>query len=369
MDNKLEKLRNIYVCGVFFVIIVGIFVAGIILPHKDISTAERRKLAKMPDFTTKALFDGQYMTGFEKYALDQFVLRDEFRNVKASFSFNILQKQDNNKVFVLEDEIYRIEYPLLEKDITNAAIKLNKVYDMYLKDMACYYSIVPDKSYYVAEENGYLALDYKKLEQMFINGMGNMEYINLFEMLDRQDYYKTDTHWRQENLQDVLNTLATAMSFTPADISSYKVNSLENFKGVYYGQSALKLPSESLNYLTNEITDNARVFNYETQKEMPMYDTEKFNSTDPYNLFLAGPVTIVEITNDMAKTDKELIIFRDSFGSSIAPMLVESYKKVTLIDLRYIPASKLAELIDFKDQDVLFLYSTLILNNSTSLRL
>ena len=57
------------------------------------------------------------------------------------------------------------------------------------------------------------------------------------------------------------------------------------------------------------------------------------------------------------------MIFRDSFGSSIAPLLVQSYAKVTLVDIRYMRMEMLQRLIGFENQDVLFLYSTLVLNN------
>ena len=61
---------------------------------------------------------------------------------------------------------------------------------------------------------------------------------------------------------------------------------------------------------------------------------------------------------------KELILFRDSFGSSIAPLLAEGYSKVTLVDIRYIRWERLEQFVDFKDKDVLFLYSTALLNHN-----
>ena len=62
------------------------------------------------------------------------------------------------------------------------------------------------------------------------------------------------------------------------------------------------------------------------------------------------------------------MLFRDSFGSSLAPLLLSGYRKVTLVDLRYIASSQLERFITFTDQDVLFLYSSLILNGGSMLR-
>ena len=61
-------------------------------------------------------------------------------------------------------------------------------------------------------------------------------------------------------------------------------------------------------------------------------------------------------------------MFRDSFGSSIAPFFIDGYSQITLVDTRYISPSLLGDYVDFTDCDVLFLYSTLVLNKSQSLK-
>lgn len=84
---------------------------------------------------------------------------------------------------------------------------------------------------------------------------------------------------------------------------------------------------------------------------------EKGAGNDPYELFLSGSISLLSIENPNAETDRELIVFRDSFGSSLAPLLAEGYAKITLADIRYLPSSQMGKLLDFTDTDVLFLYS------------
>ena len=149
----------------------------------------------------------------------------------------------------------------------------------------------------------------------------------------------------------------------------YRENTLDNpFYGVYYGQAALPMPSETIKYLTSDILDNCIVTNYETGKKTTVYDMEKAYGKDPYQMFLSGSVSLMTIENPNAKTDKELIIFRDSFGSSISPLLVEGYAKITLVDIRYIVPDYLGRFVNFEGSDVLFLYSTLVLNNSETIQ-
>lgn len=81
-------------------------------------------------------------------------------------------------------------------------------------------------------------------------------------------------------------------------------------------------------------------------------------------MFLTGSRALITIENPNATEDRELIVFRDSFGSSIAPLLAGGYSKVTLVDIRYISPAMIGRFVDFEGWDVLFLYSSQILNNS-----
>ena len=85
-------------------------------------------------------------------------------------------------------------------------------------------------------------------------------------------------------------------------------------------------------------------------------------------MFLGGTKALLTIENPNAETDRELVIFRDSFGSSLVPLLAEGYAKITLIDIRYIAPARLGKWVDFSGKDVLFLYSTPVLNSSETIK-
>ena len=183
------------------------------------------------------------------------------------------------------------------------------------------------------------------------------------------DYYTTDSHWKQEEIVDAAEYLANQMGTSIK--ADYKINEIEKpFYGVYKGQTALNIPSDTIKYLTSYGIDNAIVTYYDTgfPKEGDMYNMEKAVGKDPYEMFLSGSTPLVTIENPHVKTNKELIIFRDSFGSSLAPLLTQGYKKITVVDIRYIVSDYLGSFIDFNNQDVLFIYSAVMLNNSSGLR-
>ncbi len=338
-------------------------------PADSYSLSERRGLAQLPKVSAASVESGRFMSDFESYTLDQFPLRETFRRIKAVTADRLFGRLDNNEIYVAEGQAAALEYPLNEDSLEYAAEKFYHVYDLYLKDTKTkvYFSVVPDKGYTLAEQNGYLAMDYEYFFDRMQELTPQMEYIDIAGLLEAEDYYATDTHWRQERITDVANTLAEAMN---VDISAEYEQVLwtEDFLGVYAGQSALPLKKESMYCLTNEMLENCRVYDYENGKEIAVYDEAKGAGADPYELFVSGPLSLVTIENPASKTGRELILFRDSFGSSIAPLFAAGYEKITLVDIRYMAPQLLGKYVEFTDQDVLFLYSTSVLNHSETLK-
>mgnify|MGYP000351692272 CR=1 FL=1 len=104
-------------------------------------------------------------------------------------------------------------------------------------------------------------------------------------------------------------------------------------------------------------------------KEEKVYNEDYFHNIDSYDIFLAGATPVLKITNNKV-ADKKLIVFRDSYGSSIIPFLAENYHEVIVLDLRYVKFANLQNLdIDLTNpDDILFIYSVNIINNSFSLK-
>ena len=247
---------------------------------------------------------------------------------------------------------------LNNRNIEKSANKINEVYEKHLKDKNVYYAIIPDKNYYL-ENDDHLKIDYNKVKTIMNNKLPEMKYIDIWDSLELEDYYKTDLHWKQENLEDVVKTLQKDMGLNQKDIS-YDIVDKGNFQGSYYGQLALNIEPDRIHILTNDDIEDCITYNEETRKEGKIYEESK--TSDKYDIFLSGATPLITIENPNAKEEKELLLFRDSFGSSLAPLLLENYSKITLIDLRYMSSILLEQYIEFEDQDVLFLYSTVVLN-------
>ncbi len=366
-----DKTKSIVLTAVIATMILSLSVWCVAKAPDEYSDSERRVLASFPEITWDSIISADFMADFEDYTLDQFPLRDVFRSIKAFGEKYIFARKDNNDIYTADGHISKLEYPLNSPMLDHAAEKFASIYNKYLKDNGTqvYFSIIPDKNYFLAEKNGYLSLDYDKLISYMKEKTSYMTYIDVTDKLSADDYYSTDTHWRQENITDIAEFIGECMN---ANVTAqYTENTLDNpFYGVYYGQAALPFKADTLKYLTNDVLDKCIVTSYDTGKPVTksVYDMEEAYGKDPYEMFMSGSDALITVENPSAKTDRELVMFRDSFGSSLSPLLVEGYRKITLVDIRYINSSMLGSFVNFENSDVLFIYSTMLLNNSLALK-
>lgn len=339
-------------------------------PDKSESLSERRLLAKFPTLSAATVSDGTFMTGFEKYSLDQFPLRDTFRTLKAYTALGLFRESDNGGIYLAEGHVSKLDFETNIASAEYAARRFTYVYDTYLKNSGAsvYLSLVPDKNYFLAEKNGYPATDYAALTNALTAAFPQAKYIDIMDKLTIDDYYRTDSHWRQEKITAVADLLAHAMG---VELSGKydTVDTAAPFRGVYYGQSALPLAPDTLLYLENDVICKFTVYDYESDAAIPVYNTDATGGRDPYEMFIGGAKSIVTIDNPTVPDGRELVLFRDSFGSSIAPLLAEGYSRVTLVDIRYISPATIGRFINVSDRtDVLFLYSTSVINNSETIK-
>lgn len=353
MKNKLLIL-------VFIIYISTFSILSIIIPDKEISNTERRKLNTFPTFE----YNSKWISKLDKYFLDHFVLREQFRNIKAKYNYQVLNKLENNDIYLKDNYIFKSNYPTNKKSINNFKTKIKKLSSLLTENNNIYMMIIPDKNYYLTS-NDFLSIDYNYLYEE----INNLEYqtIDIKNILNLYDYYETDTHWQQQNLDKVIKEMSKLLSFNYEEII-YTKNTYNNFYGVYYGESAINREPEKLVYLTNDLLNNVEVKYLENSNLTTIYNIDKLTGLDSYDVYLDGASSFIEITNNNTTSTKELVIFRDSFASSITPLLVNYYHKITLIDNRYITSNNFKNLINFNNQDILFMYSTLLINDSNSLK-
>ena len=365
-------MKNKLIVFTFLIALFGLFFVNLFTPDRALSYSERRRLAQLPAIDYQKVMSGDAMDGFDKYATDQFIGREFFRGVKTFFDRNALLKRDTNGLFEAQGSIFTIEYPLREDKAAYLCARLNALYDTYLTGMNVYYTLIPDKNYYLPDDAGYLRMDYDKMAELVRQGMPpEAKYIDMFGKLGLSNYYQSDGHWRQETLGPVVDTLVEAMGMPAAfDASQYYPMEHYPFYGAYYGQLAGMADPDTLVWLESDVTSDAEVFSLSqpTRDDLKVYFEDGLGGMDSYDVFLYGAQPLIILNNTHNTSGRGLILVRDSYGSSLAPLLLDNYSRITIIDLRYITQELLAEFVTFEDQDVLIMYSTTIVNNSDIIR-
>lgn len=364
MDTRKKDLA---VCAIFALMFAFGFLLCIFLPKPQESAGERRSLAPMPLLSKEAVFSGRFMSDFEAHAADTFPFRDSLRTLKALTALKVFSRKDNHNIYLADGFLSAVEYPQDNSSLFRSVEIFRSVCEKYLTgENRVYLSVIPDKNCFLAPESGHLSMDYEAFEAILREKADFAEYIPISDLLEKEDYYRTDTHWRQERITDVADRLARAMGTSLSH--DYQIHTAtEGFYGVYFGQAALPLAPEPLYYLTGPAIDGCIVYDRQNDQNIPVYSQEKAGGRDPYELFLSGSLSLITIQNSGTQTGRNLILFRDSFGSSLAPLLISGYDRITLVDIRYIHPNFLGQFVDFSGSDVLFLYSTLVLNHSETL--
>lgn len=366
---KINKIREKLIAAVFIGIIGVICLLNILVPPPGLLFAERRVPAKFPELTADTVLSGEFSEGFENYANDNFIFRDAFRAVNSFLVFEVYWQADKSGLYRSDAVGLGRFADISDETLYEVSQKILGISEVFQGlDMNLYYSLIPDKSIYA---DMYLpGYDFDNAERIFFVTLPEFSYIPISNFLNAGSFYRTDLHWNQKSLTDAANQLLFNMGADamPRDFVSVP---LGNFRGVYAGQYALPVAPDEMSYYW---FDNiwASYLSPETMQMEPglIYDAGKLSGIDPYDFFLQGPQPVVTIDNpSRAGSPRELYMFRDSFGSSLAPLLANSYSRITLIDLRYIHLSMLGEYVGFTPgSDVLFIFSSQIFGNSNSLQ-
>lgn len=248
--------------------------------------------------------------------------------------------------------------------ISNFARKLQSIRSNYLTGAnTVAWSIIPDKSNYVRTRVS-SSLNHADMVNAAKAGLSGWNYIEIGDLLTFDDYLLTDGHWRQERIIPVASKIAGVYGFSVTQ-NDYSRKNADGFGGDYAKYSGT---TETISWLESAHTAATVCDNFQNSGRTAIYDSSLLRTNSPYDLFSGGPTPLVTLKNSAVDNGKKLILFRDSFGSSLAPLLLSGYSEIQLVDLRYMASGLLPQYVDAAGSDVLFLFSARVVNNSAMLR-
>ncbi|MDR0948661.1 MAG: hypothetical protein LBM69_03995 [Lachnospiraceae bacterium] len=369
---------------VFLVLIYGLFIANLWIESPALSLSERRVLQKMPKLEPDEILSGTFSEEFEEYTADHFVLRDTFRTLRSAVIYGLYRQTDKDGIYYHKGDAGKFEQ-LKDETIVEFATHIQALSTIF-QEANQYYAAIPDKSIYA--DRDYPGYDPDETKQVLAKQLPHMTAIDFVNTLQKESFYQTDLHWNQPLLWDVTEALGAAMGFRGSVAEDFTAKEIGSFHGVYAGQAALPMPKEPMIYM--EPNDPVNVYFYTPSTEPTdvaesefsqtdwtlgtMYELEDFEGYDPYDIFLGGITPLICLENERVTPQRDLWLFRDSFGSSLAPLLTGVYSRIYLVDLRYIGSAKIAELYQERISaaqtpltDVLYLYSTQVIGNPSIL--
>ncbi|MGN0512799.1 MAG: DHHW family protein [Lachnospiraceae bacterium] len=365
---------------IFLVLIFGGTATGFF--HKDrlFSETENRFLEQKPAITVKSFFEGKFATDYEKYITDQFFMRDNWIFIKTMAEM-VVGKKDISGVYLSKDNYLLechddIDEEKAYKNADRMAAFVNRMAQEFgtehvsIMIVPTATSILSDKLPWMApsfDQNTYIDYIKEKTDGMFVDVRES-----LLSHKDEYIYYKTDHHWTSMGAYLAYRSFCDAKGYSAFDEEAFDVElAADDFLGTIYSKiNYAKQSDEMYIYKIKEPVKYHVEYNAGEKESDSLFETEHLMTKDKYSVFLNGNNAVVTIDTKGGKEDGDtLLVIKDSYAHCFVPFAANHYKKIVMIDLRYLkmPVSRVIE--EYGITDVLVLYNTVHFAKDTNLSL
>lgn len=362
-----------YVFLVFAVVIIVADVCLILMHDKTFSENENRMLQQFPEITKRSALSGRLMTQAEDFVADQFFLRDKWISLKLDLDKLIGKKESND--IVLGKDGYLIEkavtpnFENLDKNL--AAIRAfassgeqNVVMSVIPNAVSVRSDLLP---------SGVPMRDQKQDLAYVQNAVGDaLTYVDVTDALsghkEEQLYYRSDHHWTSLGAKYAFDALCAPLGIE-APVSSYDIMTVtQNFSGTLAagsGAFAVCDPIEIYVPITEEGFEYVVEYGDIQEKSATIYNSKALSGKNKYEVFMGGNYSYVSIKTT-AQSEKNLLLFKDSYANAFVQFLLPYYRNIVIIDPRYYSDDCQKLLSEREITDILFLYNmnTFALDNS-----
>lgn len=354
-----DKIRVILFAGLLLVLSVF----NLLSPAKTFSNRENRFLEKFPELSLDSIIDGKFNEKFQKYAADQFLLRDRWISLKTRVDLGIMKK-DNGRVYFGEDNfLFDIE-KAIDKD---RFIKNMNEINNFKKSVYAPIDImlVPTKSSVLQDKLPVKApvIDEEKLlkdiEGELDKRINFISLINFFQSKnDEPVYYKTDHHYTSLGAYYAYEKYIESLGLKAYPLDYFKREAVsEDFLGSQFRKSNYyEGPSETIEKFTPKDKIDLKIIKNENEDKIfnSLYDEKFLEKSDKYSFFLGGDDAVVDIKSSV-KGAGTLVVVKDSFANSMVPFLTLHFDRIILIDQRYLNIPIKDYIKDIEVDRVLFL--------------
>lgn len=365
-----SKKAQVAIVAVFLVFTLALSAMFFIIPKEDYSSSEKRFLAQAPEASLENFFSGKLTAALEGgesggYIPDHFPFRSLFVGINSYW--NLLTGSTASNGYYFSDDGYIITKPA-DTNRSDRNLQLINLFAASFDEV--YLMVVPSPGEMLSGKLPNVHRDYPDAgvyDYIAENKAENVRFMDLREYFgdsivsDEQIFYKTDHHWTSLGAYTAYGYYCDTLGleFTPMD--KFTVTHHPGFFGTTYSSSGYFLTEpDTLEIWENkDLRDSIKVTITEGEDSETfnsMYFTEHLEEDDMYPVFLDGNHALVTIENERAKSDKTLLLIKDSFAHCAAPFFAENYSKIVMVDLRYYKESVTTLANSEGADDILFLY-------------
>lgn len=357
------KIREITVVLLFSLFLAVMALSFWLVPKKDFSENEKRYLADVPELNLKNILDGDFGSEAENWCADHLPARDFFVGLSASAD-RWMNLQVTKDIYISAGgRLLERPYPFSGKTIRRNLSAINDFAEKTGKTVDL--MLVPSAGYFLNEDIRGLKDEYEDKEileaarQLASGSVCMKDLLPVFSGVSDPGalYYKTDHHWTSLGAYTAAAEYLRSKNRQVLPKSAYKVATESGFHGTTYSRACFwDFPSEEL-----ELWDSGGEFEVRFSDREPAFGSlffpEHLQEPDKYPVYLDGNHPLVTIENKSGDAEGSILVVRDSYANCMGCFLADSYKTVTLADLRYykMPLAELCAENDF--DDILVLYS------------
>ena len=368
--NKRPKERrkvqiSLTISRIFLLFLFLVILVNVIVPDRLMSSAENRMLTSRPLLTANGVLTGSFMSQYERYLSDQFVLRNWFTN----FAINTRRLGGNrleNGVFLGRDNQLLEDITVADGDELWANIEGIQSFVRRYPMVNHHMMIVPDAANLwseklpplasVADQNRQINLVRGELEDELMW----LDVSNALSESTEKIYYQTDRYWTSLGafiaFQEVASPLGIEGDFA-MDFAAFPVTI--DFRGGLATRSGF-LPGvreEIFVYVPRgEGADIIVDYIDQQRRTTTLFEPSMLETGNQHQVFFGGDTSILSIRT-ASSSERRLLIIKDTFANNFVQFLTPYFREIIMVDPRYYTGTIEEIMAHYRITDSLILYS------------
>ena len=333
-------------------------------PVKTVSEMENRPLKTTANFSFQKLWSGDFQKRYEEVVTDQFAGRDGWITIKSMTESALLKTENNGILYGKNGALFGKLTSYNEQQLSRNIYFLNEFAGKY---EGVTFGVIPSGYTYSPDQLpiGAGQVDQRAvLAEMREELSESVTWVDADAVLTGLDsgslYYNTDHHWRGTTACRFYRAYCAEKGYRTFSEEELTLREVPDFYGTYYSKcKKTDTEPDILTYYDLSIPVKTVVDGEEKEN---WYDAAAFDTRDKYTAFLYGNGGLTVLSREeISDKPQRMLLIKDSYSNTIAPLFLSAFDEVYVVDLRSFPQgiNALCEEKDFDDILVLYNFENL----------